>query len=293
MKKINAFLILFIFPLWFGCESIQTRKRNIVCLIDFSNSITQSRIVEYAEGIKIILSSMGPEDKLAVYPIDAGSITDRVTIMYEDFRHANGVSGMTFKNLNLPDSISPPFKKPGEDNITATVRKARRLDGYLSVISPLIVRRLDSLKRVRTKYGNETDIFSAIFSVKDDFEKQKDISWLPGEKTDNYLIIFSDLVQESSLANFNTKNGILENDYDTVLQHLKDQGLVCNLQQAKVIVYDSYSNSEVSNNSMAKVRIRGFWDHFFSDSTVNAYSNSMKYQNSSTMDDLINILNNY
>ncbi len=69
----------------------------------------------------------------------------------------------------------------------------------------MIVKRLDSLKEVQRGYGNETDIFSAIYSVKDDMTKEKERSMLPGEVSVNYLIIFSDLVQESELANFNTK----------------------------------------------------------------------------------------
>ncbi len=293
MKYLPPFLLLSMLLLHLKCNSYHSEIKNIVCLVDFSNSLNHNRIVEYAEGIKTILYAMGPEDKLIVYPIDGGAMTDRVTIVYEDFRNATNAFGVTFKNLNLPDSISPPFKKKGEDALTATSKKQKRLDGYLKVITPLIVKRLDSLKEVRKGYGNETDIFSAIYSVKDDMTKEKERSMLPGEVSVNYLVIFSDLVQESELANFNTKNGIQRNEYKNILGSLRNRNLLCNLQKAKVIVYDSYSKSKVSESSMAKLNVRNFWEMYFSDTTVNTYLNQMKYYNTNTMDELYNVIKSY
>ncbi|MCD9015352.1 hypothetical protein [Parachryseolinea silvisoli] len=274
-----------------GCPKLQPEKKNIVCLIDFSSSINRERVLAYADGIKMILSSMGPNDKLMVYPIDAGSLTDRVTIMFEDFQNADGEYGMTFKNLQIPDSVRPPFKKKGEDGITATATMPRRVKGYLKVISPLIENRLDSLRRVRRKYNRESDLLSAIYSVKDDFVKEQEESWMPGERTINYLVIFSDLVQESDMVNFNSKRMLEKSDYNAILQKLRTNNLLCNLQGAKILVYDGHSN--VSQNAMAKIRIREFWECYFADTTVNAYAHSMKYQNSSSMDELLHVLRNY
>lgn len=289
---------LYISTLWLAllnlrCNSYHTEIKNIICLVDFSNSLTQTQLLGYAEGIKTILYAMGPEDRLVVYPIDGGSITDRVAIVYEDFRNATNTLGVTFKNLNLPDSISPPFKKKGEDALTATSRKKKRLDGYLQVITPMIVKRLDSLKQVRRPYGRETDIFSAIYSVKDDMVKETSKSVLPGEVNVNYLVIFSDLVQESELANFNTRNGIQRSQTEILFKQLREKNLLCNLQKAKVVVYDSYSTSLVSESSMGKINVRNFWEQYFSDTLVNVYHNQMKYFNTNTMDELYNVIKTY
>lgn len=292
MKYLPLLIILAIPLLSSECKkTFQTEIKNIICLVDFSNSLTEKQMLSYAEGIKTILYAMGPEDRLIVYPIDGGSVTDRVAIVYEDFRSATNTLGVTFKNLNLPDSISPPFKKKGEDAFTAASRKQKRLDGYVKVITPLIVKRLDSLKEVRRPYGRETDIFSAIYSVKDDMVKQKEKSMLPGEVNVNYLVIFSDLVQESELANFNSKKGVQRNEFQPLFNSLRDKNLLCDLHQAKVVVYDSYST--VQQTSMVKINIRNFWEAYFADPTVNVYLHQMKYFNTTTMDELYNVIKTY
>ncbi|WP_276483037.1 hypothetical protein [Paraflavitalea pollutisoli] len=295
IKKYFPLLIILSIPFLSGkCPpDFRPEIKNIICLVDFSNSLEERQMLSYAEGIKTILYAMGPEDRLIVYPIDGGSITDRVAIVYEDFRSATNTMGVTFKHLNLPDSISPPFKKKGEDAFTAASRKQKRLDGYVKVIAPMIVRRLDSLKQVRRPYGRETDIFSAIYSVKDDMVKQKEKSMISGEDNVNYLVIFSDLVQESELANFNTKKGIQHSEFQPLFTSLREKKLLCNLQQAKVVVYDSYSTSIVSQSPMAKINVRNFWEEYFSDTTINVYQHQMKYFNTTTMDELYNVIKTY
>ena len=167
MRVFKLFVLLGITALYSSCEDIEglvTRNKNIICLIDYSNSIDKQTIENYNEGISLILTNMGPNDKLNVYPIDAASSSNRVAIISENYATANKFTGTTFK-LDLPDSISPPFRRPEENDFVSAKNMRKRIFGYLNRVLPLIPNRLDSIKQVRTKYGQKSDIFSALYEV--------------------------------------------------------------------------------------------------------------------------------
>lgn len=281
-----------------SCKPEQDRK-NIVCLVDFSGSIPENKLKDYAEGIKTILSSMGPEDKLVVYPIDEGSLIDRVALVYEDFQNANVNYGLTFKGLNIPDSISPPFKKVNEDKFTTQNKLPQRLKGYLGVISPRILVRLDSIKTVRLPYASKSDLFSAIYSTKDDLIKETSSSFVNNafkKKTSNFLIIFSDMVQDSDFITFEMSKGGLLKEPQAIIDSLAANNLLPNLQKARVIVCDNFSYSKIQSGapskSLAKNSIRHFWERYFADTTVNASREPIVYQNSGNVDGIAGILLN-
>jgi hypothetical protein len=295
-KLFKIVLLVWLFGVY-SCENMNElviKNKNIICLIDYSNSINDQTIENYNKCISLILKSMGPKDRLNVYPIDAASSTNRVAIISENYASANKYTGTTFK-LDLPDSINPPFKRDNENDIVSAKNIKKRINGYLEWVLPLIPKRMDSIKSIRTIYGHKSDIFSALYEVGysgfDLIEKDKhsDItkSMLTASTDENHLIIFSDMVQESDIVDFNKKN-LSKKDNEDIIQLLRDEEMLPNLEQAKITIYMNNNSGHIDAKRIRKVR--SFWSYYFSLEDVNTKGKKANFISSDNLDNVIRLI---
>ncbi len=254
-----------------GCEDMYEKRKNIICFVDLSGSVAPEHKNTYVNAIKIILNNMGTYDRLIVYPIDKGSYTNPVKIVYEDFLNADSFYGITFKNI--PDSIKPPFTRKG-DGITKKEEKRReRMQRYVNTIIPLIEHRLDSIHNARREYSSYSNILWAILNCREEMEivetaeadafslEEKIIPY-------NYIIFFSDMIHESQEYNFNHKKGLRFEEREKIFKDLVDKDRVPDLKGANVIVLGKGPGASVRSEA-AIDEIKDFWELYFSEEYAN------------------------
>jgi len=188
MKKPDIFrsfiaLALIIFSIssckW-GTEREAPRGKNIICMVDFSDSKNAAeRLQFYMTVIKDnIIPSLGLYDKITVMPIDKASITNSSDILLED------LSAKTFE----PDMASPME----EEQITQD-----NLKNYKDSLAIVFTQKFQSAIKNRSTLNHGTDIFGALEVVKGSKLKLAD---------DNYLILFSDMMNWSKTLNLEPNN---------------------------------------------------------------------------------------
>lgn len=296
MKHFNPVFLFGLLILLSSCKDIEglvTRNKNIICLIDYSNSIDRQTIQNYNDGISLILKNMGPNDKLNVYPIDAASSSNRIAIISENYATANKYTGTTFK-LDLPDSISPPFRRAQENDFVSAKNMRKRIYGYLDRVLPLIPARLDSIKKVRSKYGQKSDIFSALYEVGfsgfDLIEKGSESdgnSLMTATVNENHIVIFSDMIQESEIIDFN-RQALNKEDNNKIIEKLRTEEMLPNLEQAKITVFMNNNSNSINSRKIRKTR--NFWNHYFGLKELNVRDGKAHFISSDNLDNVIRLI---
>ena len=287
-------LLLSLSTVWSGCEGMfDEPRRNIICFVDLSGSISPAHKNAYLSAIRYTLNSMGPNDRLTVYPIDEGSYTSPVKIMNEDFLYAEGGMNITFPQI--ADSLKPPFSRKGDGISKKEQKRKARVERYVDAISPLIDSKLDSIYADRTGLSSFTNILWATMNCREDLET------LDPEEVDqiqlstrivpkNYIIFLSDMIHESKTYSFNMENGVDEEEQERILNELKSNGRVPDLKGANIIVLGKGPGTKVQSE-VAIDNIEHFWKRYFSPEYANG--RLYMYRGTDKIDEIPRFLENW
>ena len=265
-------LLFSLSTVWSGCEGMfDEPRRNIICFVDLSGSISPAHKNAYQAAIRNILTSMGPNDRLTVYPIDEGAYTNPVKIMNEDFLYAEGGLNITFQQI--PDSVKPPFTRKGDGISKKEKKRQSRVDRYVETIAPLIDARLDSIYEDRTIYSSFTNILWATMNCREDLEllepeQMNKIQLSTRIVPKNYIIFLSDMIHESKTYSFNMENGVEEEEQKRILEELKSNGRIPDLKGSNIIVLGKGPGTKVQSE-VAIDNIEHFWKRYFSPEYAN------------------------
>lgn len=142
---------------------------NILCLVDFSSSVSKETLKWYGTVIKEdVISALGPSDKLIVLPIDFGSQSGSKEIFITD------LGDKKFSNM-----FDSPTRK---DDIVK-----RRLAAHLEKLSPAFDSSFNAAINSRDEYKHQTDIIGAVIQADKYYQKS----------SRNLIIVFSDMLQET------------------------------------------------------------------------------------------------
>lgn len=227
-KIIFTIVILFcVFVFFSSCESneISEPANKVVCvLFDLSETTnTQEMRANYLEKFKMILGRMNPGDA-----IEAALITEK-----------------SVSELNL--SIEHTFKKfaPATDNELLIKAQKRIADSLLQAEKELLIKTADSVLFKPSRKIMQTEILSSLQVAERIFNA------FPQPR--KVLVIFSDMIEESSLANFARRN-ITDSTVDEIIKKQKENGTFPDLKNVKVYVAGAYHTDTKKFN-----QIRNFW----------------------------------
>jgi len=240
MKKKNVTLIfLFIILIPFsGCNDKKNQKKKtskiISVLFDLSETTNTKQIREkYLEDFKTILKSITFGDA-----IEAALITER-----------------SLSEMNL--SVNYEFEKfnPGTDNSLIINSKRKVAASLLQTKKDSIIKVVDSLLFKPKRKIMWTEIIASLGVVERIFKT------LPQQR--KILIIFSDMIEESSFANFQ-QNQINEKWIDKFILKQKKANLLPDLKNVKVYVVGAQASSTKKYNG-----IKNFWIKYFNETGAN------------------------
>lgn len=239
-KKIKAQLIAFIiFSLFLNsCENEKLSRFNVICLIDYSGSLPEKVLKNYAKIISHdIYGNLKSRDKITVIPIDEGAKTDATKIFFDDFSSHKEFSKQSDGLAHKQDSIKS--------------RVTKYIQPKIDSLFNLIVQQ----KEIRKKFTNETDIVSAIEQGSLLIEKNSDVSKF---NTTNVIIILSDMLHESSKFNLRTLNATNNKQLDEILDKLKSESHMPDLKNCIVFV-----NGRTGVNNKVVEYTQYFWEQYF------------------------------
>src|SRR6185312_1611228 len=123
-------VFLFIILSATGCSSSVEERKNIICLIDYSGSISEVTLNNYATVIsKDIFENLGPHDKFSLMPIDEGAKTQPVYLAYYDFKSEKfykNSDGVTHKEDSLKKRLSR-FLSLKSDSISSEIKTQKEI----------------------------------------------------------------------------------------------------------------------------------------------------------------------
>lgn len=254
----NIFKLLFTLSaiFLFSCSNSVEKRKNVICLIDYSGTISKEVIDSYSSIIsKDIFLNLGQHDKFIVMPIDEGAKTQPVFLAYYDFKNAKfsrHTDGVTHKQ----DSIK------------------RRLLSFLSTKSDSVNNEIHRQKEVRKSFTNYTDIINALEQLSSKCEKneirsewQKISDGIMGNtvyNSENILIICSDMIHESKEFNFNKQPDISKQELDEILKQLKNANRIPDLIGLTVFV-----NGRTGRDNDQTDNIKYFWENYFKEAKAN------------------------
>jgi hypothetical protein len=147
-------------------------------------------------------------------------------------------------------------------------RRVERIRQYVSERAPEIEREIRRQKELRKKFTYFSDIVSAIEQgavlLKTDREESwSDAAWrfvagAPHLVSDNMLVLFSDMIQESSDYNFATAAGPDAREASRIVKELRKRGRIPNLAGRKVFVNGRTGSSNAQVDSIGR-----FWLEYF------------------------------
>lgn len=250
MHRLSLFLQVLSILLIFSCTGQKKERRNIICLIDYSGTISKDVLNSYATIIsKDVFLTLGASDKFVLMPIDEGAKIQDTNLAYIDLKDKK-------------------FEKQS-DGVTHRLDSVKqRLFNYLSERSDTIYKTILQQKEIRRKFTNYTDIINAVEQIPTKLEKNETISPMAGIwnevsgsttfLTSNILVICSDMIHESLEFNFNRRPTITQADADHILQQLRNANRIPNLEGLKVFI-----NGRTGRNNNQIDNIKYFWENYF------------------------------
>jgi len=205
---------------------------NLICLVDMSSSIPIETKKDYENIIgKEIISSLSKNDKILVLPIDYGSQTGSKEIM-----------SVNFSDREYSSKMTPLNEKDKKEKENLNTRK-----------DSLIVKfenDFEKISKERAEYSRGTDIFGALKTCSQYFDKEKN----------NLILIFSDM--EHSEGSINMNKQIINK---ASIEKLIEQSPKISLNNTEIIVY----TGEQPNLSIEKYNLyRTFWTEYFKKENV-------------------------
>ena len=237
-------------------DVLTSKRKNIICLIDYSSTIAPETFDRYVKFIsEEVFVNLGKNDQIMVLPIDGGSLSRPEYLLHE--------------NLNDIDFVS---HKDGFAN-KESIERGRVKDYLVSRVDS--VAKLIVGKRVsRSKFSNKSDILSALKQASENFEKNVTtttdnvLNYAKGEKSiesENVIIVCSDMIHESSILNL----------MDVSRNELVDvESFQVNVIKADLDGASVYVHGRTADNDMQLKNIENFWVEYFkaSNAKLMAYS---------------------
>ncbi|MDZ4711301.1 MAG: hypothetical protein SGI89_03140 [bacterium] len=200
---------------------------NLICFIDFSQSIPESTKEDYKNIILgDIIPALGAKDKIVILPIDYGTQTGSKEIFSANFADREYVSKM-----------SPLNEKPAKEKANLKLRKD-------SLIMNL-TENYSNISKEREKYSHGTDIFGAL---------QTATQYLDNDMN-NLILFFSDMEQSDGKINMEKELSIDKN-----IEKLIKKSPSTELKHSEIIVY----TGEQPNLTIDKYKsYKNFWSRYF------------------------------
>ncbi len=250
MKRQILFIISFMCLQLIGCSQNEKRRINCICYIDYSGSLSEKTLNDYIDIIgNDLMKNLNQYDRLIVLPIDEGSLREPVKLINED------MSKMNFTKHSDGFTHS-------QDSIT------KRIHNYVITRCDFIRSTLKYQKDSRKHFADQTNIVGAIQQSKNLFEINDEDDLLKGAGrfvsgknliiTENIVVLFSDMINESEDANFSNRIPSSEKEIDNLLLKLKNEGKIPNLKDIKVFV-----NGRTGKSNQQVERIQRFWEKYF------------------------------
>lgn len=243
-----------------GCNTGTRQRLNCICLIDYSGSLSEQTLHRYVDLISSeVLRRLDESDRLVVIPIDEGAKTKAVKLVYDD-RTERRFTYHTDGYAHAEDSL------------------ARRLRIYADTLGPAIASELLRQKDLRLKYTYFSDIFAALEQAGELVERDEPESFWDGVKRfvagrkrivpTNVIILFSDMIQESSEYSFAGPEGCTSEQAQVILDKLSAYHQIPDLRGCLVFV-----NGRTGKSNMQVENIQNFWAKYFKEAgaTLEAY----------------------
>jgi len=254
------FFVMF-FGFMLSCSNEKTTRFNIICFIDYSGSLKNDVLSNYAKIIaEDVYGNLKSKDRIIVLPIDEGAKTNAEKLFYDDLSIHKEFYSQSFGLAHRQDSIK------------------NRVSMYLNLKVDSLKKLVIEQKNVRLKFTNETDIVSAIEQGALLLEDNTDASKY---NTINIFIFFSDMLHESSSFNLRklcTSDRVI---YDQLIRGLEEEKHIPNLRDCVVFV-----NGRTANTNQGVEMTQYFWECFFN----KAHANLCSYDFDSS-NDIIRFLN--
>lgn len=250
MRRILLVIIAGLGFLVWGCDTGTVQRLNCICLIDYSGSLSEQTLHRYVEIISSdILRRLGEKDRLVVLPIDEGAKTKAVKLVYDD-RAERRFTYYTDGYAHAEDSLR------------------LRLKQYADEKGPEIESELLRQKELRQKYTYLSDIFAALEQAAVLVERNESESFwqglrrfIAGKKklvSTNVIILFSDMIQESSECSFAGAKGCTPEQAREILDKLRAWNRVPDLHGCLVFV-----NGRTGSDNEQLENIQNFWAQYF------------------------------
>ncbi|HEY9047559.1 MAG TPA: hypothetical protein VIN08_16750 [Ohtaekwangia sp.] len=250
--RVLAFIsILLLIPLLESCTSFVEKKRRVlIVLLDYSASNTDLVLESYISVItETIFPNMKQYDCLVVVPIDEGSKMRPVKLVYEDL-------------------VEKQFSRRTDGFAHAGDSLKKRFMNYVKETAPQIAATLKTQKQLRREYTEYTDILGAIHQTTNLIEFNTEggtvrdaEDFVLGKirlKSENIIVLLSDMIQDSREYNFNKKQGITPEQATTCLDGLKKTNGIPDLTGCKV-----FAIGATGRNSAQIDNIHSFWTEYF------------------------------
>lgn len=226
MKQLSSFSLVAIMCLVISCK--EKPSTNIVCLVDFSQTIDSGTVSWYKKTIaNNVLKQMGFKDRIIILPVDLGSQTASEELFKVDFSkndYTNEFAGLQSDEVEL---------KNHKDSVRASI--------HTFALS------FEKTRKSRINFDKGTDIFGALKQA----QKYK------GTENHNIIVIFSDMLQytDRNKMNFeNHLNSLNEIDKNLTLADKAD------LSKTHIIVLTGMQ-SKIKPEKFNV--IKSFWEKYF------------------------------
>lgn len=248
--KIKSLLTLLALAFIFvSCSDTLLKRRNIICLVDFSGTITEKTLHNYASVLsKDVLLNIDKYDKFTIMPIDEAAKTEPVFLAHVDLI-----------NENFEDSNDGLSKKE--------ILERQRVNEYLKSISDSTYNNIRTQKELRLKYTKYTDIINVLELISTKMEHSEEVAsveqfWnlLVGTKafqTENILVICSDMLHETKDIAFNDEK-VTRTELEDLLLDLKNTRRIPDLTGLSVFV-----NGRTGLNNETIDKVQFFWNEYF------------------------------
>lgn len=252
MLRITRVLPLFIVAVVaIGCQPNIVERKNVIAMIDYSGTIKPETLNIYATTIADnVFGNLSQSDKMILIPIDEASKIEASQLLYHDLNQQG-------------------FDK---DIRTVTEREnviKERLDKYKRENRDAVFNTVIEQKERRKQYTKLTDILSAIeqaalktehFEPPSSFDQFLDsVSGTSEMKSENVILIFSDMIHESSDLNF-LSLAFDEKLVNKTIADLKAQNRIPNLKGTKVFVCGRTGKTNAMIDG-----IHSFWKRYFAE----------------------------
>ncbi|MBN1182382.1 MAG: hypothetical protein JXB49_08860, partial [Bacteroidales bacterium] len=198
-----------------NCSTGTKSRINCICLIDYSGSLSESTIQNYAHIISNnIWLNLSEYDRLIVIPIDLASKIEPEKIVYEDLSEHK-------------------FSRDTDGFTHASDSTQKRLIKYLNGFFQEIERKIIIQRELRRRYTDKTDIISALEQAsrlleRNDTESSLQIMGrvITGRRkliSENVIVLFSDMIHESEEFTFSTAKGPSDGQIEKILDELSNR----------------------------------------------------------------------